>query len=422
MKNSDARSSKLSWFDSRYMAVIQFDSQTLRGILFERRGVQWSVLRSDIQEIGDSRAQAWKKMVKSLNFDRTATLYVGGAAPEGVFFRFDSTALGSTADRKASLEMELPRRLLKLPQDYRYQFCESAPEPDGSVKVNTYVFSGSVFTALADAFSGCGRRADGFIYPLMAVKDGDPAVTIPELEPEYSFLGNSWCRLTAEKQEAARLEWLDYFHDRLNLPDKFDTAKFLGPLLIFRLVTSTRFHAARNGLRVLPDAMRPVRYRRQIQLAVVLLIALVANLLWSAAASWDENSADYRSVIKETREMRKRTDELKAKLRKSAKVIKEQNKLLETNCGQHDVLGELADISRTLAPDAMILNYHRGEREIDFVLLSDAQNPDVPEMFKPLEAKWKIAQIQQRQQQNQSSASYDMKLAPAGQEKKRGRK
>ena len=40
MKNSDARSSKLSWFDSRYMAVIQFDSQTLRGILFERRGVQ----------------------------------------------------------------------------------------------------------------------------------------------------------------------------------------------------------------------------------------------------------------------------------------------------------------------------------------------------------------------------------------------
>ena len=90
----------------REFSVLAFGAETVRGCLFRRRGAQYSIIRHGVETVdSNDPAQAWKHLLRQLGRGRECPLFLTGALPKGIFFRFDSIELPPRARREA-LEME----------------------------------------------------------------------------------------------------------------------------------------------------------------------------------------------------------------------------------------------------------------------------------------------------------------------------
>lgn len=411
----------MSILGNRSFVTVVFSDKTLRGAYFERKGNRISAVRFSEVEVSDGRDAAWKKLVRELDFSSSVPLYVGGTAHGMTFFRTYSVAM-DTQSRRSALEMELGRHLLGAIPEHKLQFVPLAEREDGQVPVNVCVVPDAMFTVLASAFSSCSRRADNFIYPLLALKENDPAVYISELESNFEFADGQWKSCSAAAAEGNIELWKDIFSGIFALPEDMDIAKYLGVLLMARLVSSEDFNSLREGIKVLPDQLRPVRFRKHLICAAVLALLLVANLVWGAYLKWSKSGAGYRQVVQESAALDRDTKKIKLALRRDSRAHKERLRMVASKAGAHDILTDLAEFSKLLPASAMVTSYRRGESDIDIVISSEDENLNFPQLLKPISAKWRIGQVQQRQRGNSTSVTVNLKLVPAETEKATAKK
>ena len=406
---------------NRNFVTVVFSDKTLRGAYFERKGSRWSVLRHAEVEISDGRDAAWKKLVKELDFGSTVPLFVGGSASGVTFFRAQSVAMDPQS-RRSALEMELGHHLLQQAPDHKIQFVPLAERSDGTVPVNACVVPESLFKLLASAFSSCSRRADNFIYPLLALQEDDPAVYLPELENNFEFSNGQWRSVNSSARKENEEKWTQIFNAQFAIPSDMDVPAYTGVLLMARLVSSDDFSSLRDGIRVLPDNLRPVRYRKQLICAGVLALLLVINLVWGAWIKWQKSGAGYREIVQESVRLDSETRKIKNAMRRDSRAHKERQRIVASKAGAHDVLTDLAGFSRLLPASAMVTSYRRGETDIDIVISSEDENINYPQLLKPISKHWKIGQIQQRQRGNTTSVTVNLKLVPADNEAAKARK
>ena len=400
---------------NRNFVTVVFSDTILRGAYFERKGNRWSVLRFCEVAISEGRDAAWKKLVKELDFGSTVPLFVGGSTAGLTFFRTQSLAM-DIQSRRSALEMELGRHLLQQVPDHKVQFVPLAEKSDGSVPVNVCVVPESLFKYLASAFSSCSRRADNFIYPLLALREDDPAIYLPELEADFEFFNGQWRGVDRTQSGCNSEKWTAIFKAQFAIPETMAISNYTSVLLMARLVASDDFSSFRDGIRVLPDELRPVRYRKQLICAGILALLLVVNLVWGAWIKWQSTGAGYRSVVSEAAKFDRNTKSIKAALRRESRSHKERQRIVASKAGAHDVLTDLAAFSRLLPASAMVTSYRRGETDIDIVISSEDENINYPQLFKPISKKWKIGQIQQRQRGNTTSVTVNIKLVPVEKE------
>ena len=406
----------MNFLDNRKFVTVVFSDTTLRGGLFERKGNRVSLVKSAEIQITEGRDAAWRKMVKALDFNSTVPMFVGGSVSGTTFFRTNSVAM-DTQSRRSALEMELGRHLLGQVPEHKLQFVPLAEHADGKLPVNVCVVPESLFKLLASAFSSCSRRADNFVYPLLALKEDDPAIYIPELEKDYEFSSGQWKRVDENRLEENRRKWAEIFSSTFTLPADFDTAAYAAVLLIARLVSSDEFGNLRDGIKVLPDNLRPVRYRKKLISAAVLAFLLVVNLAWGWYLKWSKDSSGYRETVSKAASLDRETKKIKALLRKDSRIHKERLRVVASKPGEADILTDLAEFSRLLPGAAMVTNYRRNETDIDIVISSEDENINYPQVLKPIAHKWRVGQIQQRQRGNSTSINVNLKLVPAETEK-----
>ena len=411
----------MNFLDNRKFVTVVFSDSILRGALFEKKGNRVSMAGFAEIPITDGRDAAWRKLVKALDFGNTVPLYVGGSVPGVTFFRTLSVAMDSQS-RRSALEMELGRHLLGQVPDHKIQFVPLKERADGQLAVNVCVVPESLFKLLASAFSSCSRRADNFIYPLLALKENDPGIYIPELEEGYEFSDGQWKRADENKICEDKAKWEEIFNSTFSLPAGFDTGAFTAVLLIARLVSSDEFGNLRDGIRVLPDQLRPVRFRKKLISAAVLAVLLVINLAWGWYLKWSKDGSGYREIVNRAATLDRETKKIKAALRKDSRIHKERLRVVSSKPGEADILLDLAEFSRLLPGPAMVTNYRRNENDIDIVITSEDENINYPQVLKPIAHKWKVGQIQQRQRGNSTSMTVNIKLVPAGQEKTKAKK
>ena len=120
----------------REFSVLAFDAASVRGCQFRRRGAQYAVERSVVESIeAHDPAEAWRRVLRRLGRGRECPLFLTGALAGGIFFRFLSIDLPPRARREA-LELELPQRMLTVPDNCRFQFFAGETDAEGNVPVN----------------------------------------------------------------------------------------------------------------------------------------------------------------------------------------------------------------------------------------------------------------------------------------------
>lgn len=396
-----------------FVSVV-FSDTCLRGAYFERKGNKYNIVRFAEVEISDNRDAAWKKLVRELDFSGTVPMFVGGTHTGLTFFRTLSVAM-DTQSRRSALELELGKHLLAQAPDHQLQFIALSQHDDGQIPVNVCVVPEAMFPLLASAFSSCSRRADNFIYPLLALKENDPPVYLPELESSFEFSRGQWRSVDSAVKETSVSEWNRIFSELFNIPETMDTAAFTAVLLIARVVSRDDFASLKDGIRVLPDQLRPVRFRAQLICCAVLFVLLLINVIWGLAVKWNKSGAGYREITQESARLDRDTKRIKTTLKRESRAHKERTRIVASKPGAHDILTDLADFSRLLPASAMVTSYRRGESDIDIVISSEDEGINFPQLLKGISHKWRVGQVQQRQRGNSTSVTVNLKLVPAEQ-------
>lgn len=397
----------------RTFSVISADAEFVRGGKFHRKGKHWKMIAFVSEKISeDAPLAAWRKVSRQIGLAeyRVITGRIDGVA----FFRFPSVAMDSTAQRGA-VDFEMPRQLLKVPENYRTQFCVSGKNPDNpdEVLVNVAVFPDRVMEKLSRKMQKAGVMADEFIYPFMALDNDLDSLILPEIDSEFCYTGNSWMPFPPENVCNENSEkWLARLQKSFILPRKKDFVPrdYLMLLLAAEVLAGGKMTDSPESFRVLPDPVRPVRFRGHLIMTALLAILLIVSLVWRFTLTFGDDISEYRRILSETKRIQQRNKELKSSIKRSSKDIKEMTRLLETESGEADAVAEFALFSETLPQNVLVSSIRWNKSDIDVTVQCEDSNFDFDQLFKPLKY-WKVSQ-QGRQNQDSAVATITLKLTP----------
>ena len=395
-------------------AVLFFAPGVVRGARFERADKQWKLARTTQESIDENNpAAAWKGVLKKIA-SRDGLFFISGALPDGLFFQFKSAEL-SAREQRGAVELELSRHLMKVPENKDFQFAMSSPGEDLQVDVGVYLFPANALDSVSARMTQSSCHADSFIYPLLALEANDPEIFIPEIDPEFSFCRNAWSPvddpLAAKIRTSAA--WEGVISKTIQLPadEGFDFADFLPLLLVARMISSGKFSRSRQALAVLPEKLRPVRFRGHIIVTILLLLLLAANGLWHYSRTWGADFRQYRALQNESKKLKRDIDNSRRNSKRQLKEQKEMERVIASAAGDPDVVAKLAMLSNALPGNVLVSYIRWSDSGIDMTLQSEDTKIDLPGIINPL-GLWKIGQLQQRQTGDSAVATISLKLVP----------
>ena len=398
---------------NRSFSVLFFAPGVVRGASFCRIEKKWKVVDCASAVIDpENPAKAWKSVLKSIRHG-DGLLLLAGAVQDGLFFHFNSVELSAREQRDA-VTMELTRHLLQKDELRVTEFTVSAADNTGMVDVAVYCFPEKSLEPVAARMTQSSCRADGFVYPLMAVEPGDPLIYMAELEPEFFFADGCW--LPVEDKEELEKKTVDLWRPViggfLGLPSgEFDFEAMLPLLLCGRMVISGKLNRPQSVLSVLPEKLRPVRYRKHLILTAFLVILLAVSLFIRFTRTWGAEYSSYKSTVKEIQRLKRDTAKLKAQNKKASRELKEMQKVISTAVGDPDMLAKFALLSEALPGNVLVSNVRWHDAGVDMVLLCEDDKLDLPGIINGL-GIWKIGQLQQRQTGDSAVATINLKLVP----------
>ena len=398
----------------REFSVISFDGAAVRGGRFHRKGRSWKMTLFAVEPFdGKNPAAAWKKVQRAVGLSEFCV--VTGALRGAAFFRFKSAEMESRAQRGA-VEFELPRHLLKVPEHFRCQFCRSGKVPgeEGEVWINVAVLPEKSVGELTVVMRRGGVLADEFIHPLMALDEESDTLILPEIDEGFCYSGESWMPLPDEAACRRNDEaWAERFRSAFVLPDSpdFSIADFKLVLLAAKVVVGGEVNRAPDAFRVLPDAAKPVRFRRHLIVSALLVVLLIAAGIWRFMLVYGGDIEEYRRIVAETKQLKSKSVELKRSVKRNAKEQKEMARLVGMSVGEPDAVAEFALLSETLPSNVLVSSVRWNETDIDMVLQCENDKLDIPSLIQPLRY-WKVGSQQQRQTGDSAVATITLKLIP----------
>lgn len=413
----------MALFGKNKFAVVFCSPELFRGAVFARRNSKWILIRSGEVAVGDELpGDKLKALLKEIGYSGDTNLYLTGYSDRSFCFNWESVPLPPREQRSA-VEMELANAVPGTLEEPLFQFLEAPVTEEGAVPVSVCAFPASALDQAAAMLNRAGYKADEFVSPLICQQPGEAPLHFDVIHPEMFFHNGVWKRAAGREKmlEEAAGTWRKLFNEFFVLPDYFDVAKFLSILLVARLECSELSIKERLSLRVLPEACRPLRYRAHIQLGVILLVLLIANLLWAGYLSYGGEYREAQDIASEIEGCRRKITSINSRLKRNQKASRDMTRVVEITAGESDIIGKLAAFSRLL-PENVLVSYIRwSDSGVDLQLQSENANINLPELLKPLNF-WKIGNLQQRQMWGSDVTSINLRLVPNVEDPKNDRK
>ena len=399
----------MSFQQAKKLAVAAFSNDTVSGVIFRRNKEILEPLIFVREQISDKDPSlAWKSVLKQLGRGKDCPLYLTGALREGVSFDVQLADLAPRLQKQA-LELELPRHLLSVPENMRFQFLPLGEPEGGFANLRVYAAPEKSFEPVAAMLTQGSSCADGFIFPALALSDGDPLFFANEMDPERAFADGVWCQGVADADMVSL--WREKLQNEISM--KPNAGFELKDCLLHVIAARALFkHGDYPGLEILPNQLRPQRVRKQVRTTVILAILLVLSLLWSKGGSWKNNYKEMRSVTKDIQKLMRENTETKRKLKMKEKGQKELNRILNLKAGENELPGKLADLSSVLPDNALVTNLRWSENSVDLQIQTVADQNKISAAVRQL-PYWKVGQLQQRRWGNSTSTMITLKLIPA---------
>ena len=397
-------------------AVLFFTPDSVRGARFERADKIWKLTRCAATALDqDNPAASWKSILKEIQH-RDGLLLLTGALPGGVFFQFKSAEL-SSREQRGAVEIELSRHLMSIPEKRLLQFASSTAGDDLQVNVGVYIFEESSLNGISAKMTQSACRADGFVYPFLAVDPGDPELYLPEIEPAFAFCKGAWNTVNDPEKaiESTRLNWQDIIRRSIVFPtdgeNGFDFSAMLPILAVARMFATGKFERNRNALAVLPERLRPVRFRGHLIITSLLTVLIIINILWHYGRIWGADYSSYKALQNENKKLKRDIDMARRNSKRLQKEQKEMERVIEAGSGDPDVIQKFALLSNALPGNVLVSSLRWSESSVDMVLQCEDAKLDLPSIINPL-GYWKIGQLQQRQTGDSAVATITLKLLP----------
>ena len=385
----------------------------VRGVLFRQtRDIIEAVSLISEPISSDDPSAAWKSVLKAMGRGKEYPLYLAGSLRNGICFDTVSAELPARLQRQA-LELELPRHLLNVPDNVRFQFVTLHTGDDGTSGLRIYAVPDSSFEPLAAMLTQSNSRADGFIYPALLLRTGDPQFQAPELDKELSFADGKWQSHPVPAENLR--QWQELLAENFVFPvgADFDFKSYLTSFIAARFICENHQD---SDLDILPKQLRPKRLQNQLRVTLILLVLLILNIFWSCAGNWKGDFSRMRSLKREANQLRQENSELKRKLKSKEKSQKELVRLLNLRAGETDLPGKLADISKVIPQNVLVTSLRWTENGVELQMQTTEEQPNISGAIRAL-PYWKISQLQQRRWGNSDSSMITLKLIPAEEKK-----
>jgi hypothetical protein len=258
-------------------------------------------------------------------------------------------------------------------------------------------------------------RADGFIYPFLAVNPDDPELFLPEIEPGFTFARGAWQPAANTDAATVNKAWQEIISKFIIIPDEHKSdaefSQILPILLIARMIACGKFERNRTPLAVLPEKLRPVRYRGHFIVTTLLLILIGVNILWHFGRTWGADYSRYRSLQNENKKLKRDIDSARRNSKRLLKEQKEMERVIDSGAGDPDLIQKFALLSNALPGNVLVSSIRWSDSSIDMILQCEDAKLDLPRIINPL-GYWKIGQLQQRQTGDSAVATITLKLVP----------
>lgn len=393
---------------TKKVAIVTFSQSTVQGVLFRinKGGLEpVNCVRETLSE--DDPSIAWKSVLKQMGRGKDCPIYLAGALREGICFDTQTADLAPRFQRQA-LELDLPRHLLSVPENARIQFLPMKNMDEGFLSLRVYAVPEKSFEPIAAMLTQGSSRADGFVYPALALQEEDPPFFAPEMESDRYFSDGSWKHGTPPDDMIQQWQKKLESENLIRPNGKFELQDYLLQALIVRALLK---NGNNPGLEILPDQLRPQRVRNQLKVTIVLVILLLCSFVWSRWDGWTKNYREMRSLQQNTQRLLRENAELKKNLKIKDKNQKEMNRLLNLNAGEAELQKKLADLSTTLPKNVLVTSLQWNESGVNLQMQTSAAQPNISEAIRKL-PYWKIGQLQQRRWGNNSSTIITLKLVP----------
>ena len=398
---------------TKKFAIVTFSPETVRGVLFRQTRDSIETVSFISEPISsDDPSAAWKSVLKAMGRGKEYPLYLVGSLKNGICFDTMSAELPSRLQRQA-LELELPRHLLNVPDNVRFQFVTLHTGDDGMSDLRLYAVPDSSFEPLAAMLTQSNSRADGFLYPALLLRKGDPQFQAPELDKNLCFADGKWHSLPVPAENLR--QWQELLAENFVFPAgaDFDLKSYLTNFIAARFI---RENHQDSDLELLPKQLRPKRLQSQLRITLILLVLLILNIFWSCAGNWKGDFSKMRSLKREANQLRQENSELKRKLKSKEKSQKELVRLLNLRAGETDLPGKLADISKVIPQNVLVTSMRWTENGVELQMQTTEEQPNISGAIRTL-PYWKISQLQQRRWGNSDSSMITLKLVPAEEKK-----
>lgn len=327
---------------------------------------------------------------------------------------FETSLPHASADvMREALRFEVPRQLLSVPEDFRLQFVPTAPADDsGMVKVRCAVFPESSLHKVCNQIAPLRNKPDVMINPLLTLPNELPAnaaVKLPCMEENFCWKNGSW-----QISSSVCNGELDGILSRhcsgecpCECPGEYRTALmaalYAGKSLFVR-------NSVLAGVIVLPNFLRPARFRTQLRVMALLMVLLLAVNIFRYAGDFMTSIREHNRLTAQVNNLRSKVQDLRKKVKAGEKQLKEVQRTAELKMGSRECLGYLGYLSEKLPDDVLVSNFRWNEGSIDMNLQTVSTEIDLVSFFNRLPG-FKVLSASQRTNPANNFTSANVKLS-----------
>ena len=318
---------------------------------------------------------------------------------------------------REALRFEVPRQLLSVPADFRLQYALlSNDEENGISRVRCAVFPESSLHKLASELTSVNGKFDAVINPVLAlpgVLPPDAVSLLEEVEDKLVWQNGFWQQID-ESSCACNRELDSFLKKHCQLPD--DSADWLktyrSALCSALFAAQTLFvdNKALAAVSIMPDYLRPARYRNALRLMALLAVLLVTVNVFRYAGGFIGEYREYRKLYASVKNMRSKVQDLRKKVKNGKKELKENQRTAELKLGSRECLGYLGYLSEKLPEDVHLANFRWNEEIMDLNLQTTSPELDLVSFFNRLPGV-KVISASQRTNQANNFTNANVKLS-----------
>ena len=318
-------------------------------------------------------------VLKELAVNNSVYAVLGLNLEQSEVFECMLPAASSEVMREA-LKFEVPRQLLSVPESFRLQYAVLNHDTDnGMNKVRCAVLPENAMLKLFGELAAMRNKPDAVVHPLLALPEMSGPVMFREISENLYWQDGCWLTMEPGIEVNAQLD--EFLKKHCLLPENTESflSEYRGALLLAIFAVQSIFadKSVLAAVNVLPDFLRPARYRTQLRLMALLAVLLIAVNVFRYAGGFISEYREYRKLVASVKNTRNKVQDLRKKVKKGEKILKEHQRTAELKFGSRECLGYLGYLSEKLPDDVSLSNFRWNEGIMDINLQTTSPDLDL---------------------------------------------